>query len=149
MTSYSSIAVGTDGTDTAEVAVRRAAGIARDAGAKLTIISAWHGQNRALLDPPTADTSVPVMGQRNAEEYAEAARAIAEEEGATDVETYTVRNPAANALIDAVDEKNIELIVIGSQGVHSLAGRLFGSVAMEVLRHSPVDVMVVNTDAVK
>lgn len=149
MTSYKSIAVGTDGTETAELAVRKAAGLARDTGAKLTIISAWHGQNRALLDPPSADASVPVMGERNAKEYVEHARAIAEEEQAKEIDTYTVRNPAANALLDVVGERDIELIVIGSQGVQSLAGRIFGSVAMEVLRHSSVDVMVVNTEGVK
>ena len=149
MASYQSIAVGTDGTDTAEVAVRKAAGLARDTGAKLIIVSAWHGQNRALLDPPTADASVPVMGERNAQEYVESAAKIAEEEKVPDVETFTVRNPAANALVDVVKERGVELIVIGSQGVHSLAGRVFGSVAMEVLKRSDVDVMVVNTESVK
>ena len=54
-----------------------------------------------------------------------------------------VAGAAVSALTFVAVEAQADLVVVGSHGVDSLLGRLFGAVSIQVLRKSECDVLVV------
>ena len=50
----------------------------------------------------------------------------------------------ATGLIDET-LRRADLLVIGNRGLNTLAGRILGSVPLDVSRHSSVDVLIVHT----
>ena len=38
-----------------------------------------------------------------------------------------------------------DLLVVGNRGLNTLAGRIIGSVPLDVVRHTPIDVLIVHT----
>src|SRR4051794_32061391 len=101
---FSSIVVGTDGSDTARQAVIAAAETARAVGAKLTIVSAYSpvaAHVHASGDPEAADwnigSDVLVEGVLTDATSAAAASGV-------EVETRAVRSDPADALIDVAEQ---------------------------------------------
>ena len=149
MTTYSTIVVGTDGSDTSLRAVDKAAQIASESGARLIIASAYTpaGRDAAAPDPdqPRGDDwrtegDAPVYGLlRDAADRAKKA-------GAPQVEERAVPGAAADALVDLADEVGADLLVVGSVGLTSMVGRLVGSVPRIVQRRATTEVLVVDTD---
>lgn len=74
-----------------------------------------------------------------AEERAKAA-------GADDVETRDIVGAPVDALVELIETVNADLLVVGSVGLHSVAGRLLGSVPSTITRRAPVDILIVHTD---
>lgn len=50
-------------------------------------------------------------------------------------------------IMSAIQEENIDLVIIGNKGRSDIIGTLMGSIAEKVLRHSPVTVMSVRDRA--
>lgn len=67
---------------------------------------------------------------------------IAEQHGIV-VTTITSKSPVAEGILGAVKDNKIDLIVIGTFGASGLQGKLWGSIAAEVLGKSPVPVIVI------
>ncbi|WJZ17809.1 Universal stress protein [Corynebacterium guangdongense] len=146
MLSYTNIVVGTDGSATSLKAVRTAASLARVYAARLTIVSAYHGDGHSLLDARQTDVSaLPVVSETRAREYLEEASRIARDEGAADIQLRARSGTAVQILTEAVGETAANLIVIGNKGVNTITGRVFGNIPTEVARRADVDVMLVNT----
>ena len=40
---------------------------------------------------------------------------------------------------------NADLLVVGNKGLNSIAGRILGSVPLDVARHAGIDVLIVHT----
>ncbi|GAB2497177.1 Universal stress protein [Corynebacterium atrinae] len=149
MITYNSIAVGTDGSDSSLLAVRAAASLARVYDATLVIIVAWHSASGSLLNSPHSDVSaIPIVGEDVADEYLSDAKAVAEEEGATKIDLRKRAGAPAAVLVQEVEDSGIDLLVVGNKGVNTLTGRVFGNIPTEVVRHSSVNVMIVNTEGV-
>ncbi len=94
MSSYSTVVVGTDGSDTSMAAVDRAAALAADAGAKLVIACAYFpasdretAHDRDVL----GDEAYQVVGSAPAEDTLRTARDRAAAAGAKNVETPRCR----------------------------------------------------------
>lgn len=146
MHTYTSIAVGTDGSPTSLVAVRAAASLARVYGATLTIICAHYTASGSMLNSTNAELSkVDIVSEEGAQQILEQARAIAEEEQAGSVNLVTRSGQPANVLIESVQEFNVDLLVVGNKGMRSMAGRIFGNIPGSVAKKAPVDVMLVDT----
>jgi nucleotide-binding universal stress UspA family protein len=143
---YQKVVVGTDGSETSFRAVDRAAALARDAEATLVIACAFEP---AKPDPHAQDVlgdeAYQVVGSAPAEDTVSRARDRAAKVGATKVETATVQGKPADSLCGLVKERGADLLVVGNRGLNSLAGRLLGSVPLDVARHAPVDVLIVHT----
>ncbi|MCS5479965.1 universal stress protein [Corynebacterium sp. YIM 101645] len=147
MITYSAIAVGTDGSESSQAAVRAAASLARLYDAKLVIISAWHAASGSLLNAPHPDlSSVAVSEEEAADQHLRDAMIVAQKEGAASIELRKVAGAPADALTREVQESGIDLLVVGNKGVNTLTGRVFGNIPTEVVRNSPVNVLIVNTD---
>lgn len=148
MLTYTTIAAGTDGSETATLAVRKAASLARVYDATLVLVCAYYKASGSVLNAPGSETStVPVVSEEYADACLKEAEAIAREEGATNVRLHKVAGAPVNAITEAVQETGADLLVMGNRGMRSLAGRLFGNVPTGVTRRSTVDVMIVNTEA--
>lgn len=148
MHSYSSVAVGTDGTPRSLAAVRTAASLARVYSAKITVICAHYSASGSVLNSTNAElTGANTITETESQEILSRAEAVAREEEAHDVELISRAGKPANVLIEAVAEIGADLLVVGNKGMHSLAGRVFGTVPGNVAVKAPVDVMLVDTRA--
>ncbi|HEY3713138.1 MAG TPA: universal stress protein [Jatrophihabitantaceae bacterium] len=149
MSSYSTVVVGTDGSDTSLHAVDRAASLAADAGARLVIACAYFPANERETahdrDVLGADAAYQVVGSAPAEDTLQTARDRAAARGAERVETKSVEGKPGDALKKLVAEAGADLLVVGNVGLNTLAGRILGSVPLEVARHAGCDVLIVHT----
>jgi nucleotide-binding universal stress UspA family protein len=148
MSSYSTVVVGTDGSDTSLAAVERAAQLAADAGAKLVIACAYFpasdretAHDRDVL----GDEAYQVVGSAPAEDTLRTARDRALAAGATNVETRAEQGKPADTLSKVAHAAGADLLVVGNRGLNTLAGRILGSVPLDVARHAGVDVLIVRT----
>jgi len=146
MGGYRTVVVGTDGSETSFRAVERAAELARDADALLVIACAYVPERP---DPHAQDVlgdeAYQVTGSAPADDTVSRARDLAVAAGATKVETTSEQGKPADTLSRIVKERNADLLVVGNRGLNTLAGRIIGSVPLDVVRHAPVDVLVVHT----
>ncbi|MBE7189164.1 universal stress protein [Jatrophihabitans endophyticus] len=146
MSSYSTVVVGTDGSDTSFRAVDRAAELARDAGATLVIACAYLPEKvDTAAQDALGDDAYQVVGSAPADDTVSRAKDRAAARGATAVETVSVQGKPAASLRSVVEDRSADLLVVGNVGLNTLAGRILGSVPLEVARHSGVDVLIVHT----
>jgi len=144
---YRNVVVGTDGSATAELAVRHAAHLAKAFGARLTIVTAYAPQPPApsdISDVP-ADLLWRITDASSADERAESAQKIAKELGVKDVRRRTASGDPAAAIIEIAEDTGGDLIVVGSKGMSSPSRFVLGSVPNKVSHHTPCDVMIVHT----
>ena len=146
MGGYRTVVVGTDGSDTSFAAVERAAALAADSSAGLVIVCAYFP---ARADPAAQDAlgdeAFQIVGSAPADDTVSRARDRAVAAGATDIRTKAVQGRAADTLIKVVEQVGADLVVVGNRGLNTVKGRLIGSVPMDVIRHSPIDTLVVHT----
>lgn len=148
MADYTTIVVGTDGSDTSMRAVDKAAALAADSGARLIVASVYTSQRR---DPAAPDPDQPggegyrTVGDAPAYDLLHDAAARARQAGARDVVERAVEGVPADALVALAEEVEADLLVVGSVGMNSMVGRLVGSVPRLVKRHATTEVLVVDT----
>ena len=144
---YRNVIVGTDGSATAELAVRHAATLAKAFGARLTIVTAF----APAPTSPTDLSEVPddlrwrITDSAAADERAESAQKIAKEVGVKEVRRRTSAGDPATAIIEVAEDTGGDLIVVGSKGMASPSRFVLGSVPNKVSHHTPCDVMIVHT----
>ena len=139
---FSKILVGTDGSETAERAVAQAAELAKNQSSELIVLHA----------APTR-SSVPNMGYMAAVDpgpvIEEGRRLLAEVQttygGDANVRTLMREGDAAEAILDAAEEEEVDLIVVGNRGMRGAKRFLLGSVPNRVAHHSPCSVLIVHT----
>jgi nucleotide-binding universal stress UspA family protein len=143
---YSCIVVGTDGSETAAVAVDHAGALANAAQCRLVIVTAFHD------DATEPDDSVPVevrwqVNDRNdADRLARKAREAVASTGVSDTVVQALRGDPTAMLLETAETFSADLIVVGSVGLASASRFVLGSVASSVSHHAPCDVLVVHTD---
>jgi len=148
MSAYKTIVVGTDGSETSLRAVERAAELASDAGASLVIACAFFPDSdkaTAREQDILGSEAYQVVGSAPAEDTLRTARDRALAAGAATVITEAVQGKPADSLLAVAKDKSADLLIVGNRGLNTLAGRIIGSVPLDVARHSPVDVLIVHT----
>jgi nucleotide-binding universal stress UspA family protein len=150
VSAYRTVVVGTDGSDSSLLAVRRAGALAGAFRARLVIVCAYlppradERERRPARDRPGQDGS-PVDGAAPADDVVRRAAEEAVGAGAGEVEQLAVVGSPVETLLDVVTRARADLLVVGNRGLDSLKGRLMGSVPADVTRRSSVDVLVVHT----
>ncbi|MDV3135494.1 MULTISPECIES: universal stress protein [Mycobacteriaceae] len=146
MSGYTTIVVGTDGSDSSLRAVEKAGQIAAGSGATVVVATAYFPQSE---DQRAADVlkdeGYKMSG--NAPIYAilREAKERAHQAGAKNVEEKAIVGAPVDALVDLAEEVKADLLVVGNVGLSTIAGRLLGSVPANVARRSKTDVLIVHT----
>jgi nucleotide-binding universal stress UspA family protein len=123
-TALKRILVGTDGSKTANRAVRRAAQIAARTGASLTLLTADGDRSRG-------------------EQVLDEASAFAQEQG-VDADMLVRDDDPASAIVEAGADH--DLAVVGNRGMTGASRFLLGSVPNKVSHHMTTDLLIVKTD---
>jgi nucleotide-binding universal stress UspA family protein len=146
---FTSILVGTDGSDTATTAVRYAIDIARELGARLQIVSAYEPVSDQRLRGARVEVPEDLQWMINLREdvlaMLQSAREDAQGAGVEQVETFARQGDAADAIIDVAEEQRSDLIVVGNRGMTGAKRFLLGSVPNKVSHHAPCSVLIVRT----
>ena len=121
---YRIVLVGTDGSDTATRAVRRAADVAAASEAKLII---------AFVGDPQAGPDV----------LNHAVAAVAG--SAPPPETRVLTGDPADALLGLAGVEHVDLVVVGNKGMAGAQRFLLGSVPNKISHRADCDVLVVHT----
>jgi nucleotide-binding universal stress UspA family protein len=146
---FRTIVVGTDGSKTAERAVRRAAELARLCSARLHVVTAYRpATDMALIGPMGA--AVTDSADEPAPADIDAMLQALQEELSADglsVTVHAVPGRAADALLDVAEAEDADAIVVGNRGVQG-SRQTLGSVPLNILQHARCAVIVFPTTAV-
>jgi nucleotide-binding universal stress UspA family protein len=134
----STVAVGTDGSETASEAVKQAAEFARRFDAKLVLLSAFKD------GPPPPDADEANWAYSPASQVREILSRTQAEMNAQGLECTTSvdEGDAADVLVRLADECSADVLVIGNKGMQR---RVLGSVPRSVAHNADCSVFVVKT----
>jgi nucleotide-binding universal stress UspA family protein len=146
--SYRTVLVGTDGSTSSFRAVERAAELAGATGAALLIASAYQPlsareQERAVGE--LREDAYKVIGSHPAEDALREASELATRSGAQKIDTVAEQADPVDLLVRLIDDRGVDLCVVGNRGLNSLAGRLLGSVPANISHRASCDVLIVHT----
>lgn len=146
---FKNIAFCTDFSENADEAFLTAKDLAWHYGATLHIL---HVMVNFSLSPPIHSTYMPIeYDPKFIEEVTEAAKSSIQSrylDPLKDNQPYDVHllsGYASTEILRLAEEKELDLIVMGSHGLTGLAHVLFGSTADRVVRRAPCSVLTVRT----
>ena len=150
---FESILVGTDGSDTAAVAVARYLGVevyGTASPGKHPVLAGLGLDAAHVASSRTAEFEREFLAATGGAgedvlELLETARRDAEAAGVTSIETFARVGDAADAILDVAEEQKCDLIVIGNRGMTGATRFLLGSVPNKVSHHAPCSVLIVRT----
>lgn len=141
---YKKILVGVDWSDASLKAARRAAEVASNARAELTLITvvppptAFLGE---LMTPEIVDTAPLVESSK--ERLKKLAEELIREYGLTTVSTDVIVGEPSDVIVDYAVEGGYDLIVLGKRRLSSLERFILGSITKKVVEKSPIDVLII------
>ena len=138
MSGYTTIVVGTDGSDSSLRAVDKAGQIAAGSDAKVVVATAYFPQSE---DQRAAD----VLKDEGYKMAGNAPIYAILREAKERAHTAGAKNVEEKAVVDLAEEVMADLLVVGNVGLSTIAGRLLGSVPANVARRSKTDVLIVHT----
>ena len=144
---YTTIVAGVGDVEANTHVIDRACEMARLCDAALLLVAGFDpvsARDKARINEfaPVADVRVGLT-EDQAYAVVEKARDIAVERGVALAQGVVVEGTAVNAVTLVTLETEADLVIVGSKGVDSLFGRVFGAVSVQVLRKSKCDVLVV------
>jgi nucleotide-binding universal stress UspA family protein len=145
---FKSIVVGTDGSETANEAVRQAVELAQAVKASVKLVSAYEPVPESRLRGERRDAPEDVQWAINPKEDVEATLSDAAEiaSGAgVEVEIFPRRGDPADAILDVAEESDADLIIVGNKGMTGAKRFLLGSVPNKVSHHAPCSVLIIRT----
>jgi nucleotide-binding universal stress UspA family protein/nitrite reductase/ring-hydroxylating ferredoxin subunit len=125
---YRRILVGTDGSETAAVALRTATGLAKRVGGEVHIVCA-HGNG---------------MDEKGAARVLSEARQTVRDQG-VETKTHMRGGEPAPVVLDVADVQGADLIVVGNVGMGKARRFKLGGIAEQVAIASPCDLLIVHT----
>ena len=135
----------TDGSDEAELATRTAVELANCTGSELHVVYV-----EPLPDFMKNDASIPgydrALYEKIEEEGRETLRKLVwrvKVAGGTVADSHLRMGAVAEEIVTFADELEVDLIIVGSRGLHGIRRTLAGSVSESVFRHAHCPVMVV------
>jgi nucleotide-binding universal stress UspA family protein len=141
------IVVGTDGSESAKLAVNEAVRLAKLLGAELHLVSGFKPirdakiagapEGAAKIWAPLPDSKVEAI-------LSEAAAGVRTR--GVEVKTHALQEEPADALVEVAGEVGASMIVVGNRGMHG-ARRMLGSVPNAVSHKARCNVLIVATDA--
>jgi nucleotide-binding universal stress UspA family protein len=121
---YTNILVGTDGSETASIAVDRAVDVAKSTGARVTVFSVGRLERAAKV----VDAEVARLAGSG-----------------VDIRTKTSEGDAASGLVQEAEDGGYDLLVVGNKGMTGASRFFLGSVPNKVSHHVPCALLIVRT----
>ncbi|HSC48705.1 MAG TPA: universal stress protein [Gaiellaceae bacterium] len=140
------ILVATDGSENAQFAVEEAISLARSSGARLVVAYVRHAPLPVLGEPVYQRALSREL--RTAEETTGVVATQACDLG-VDAEVEIVEGNPAARILELARIRDVDLIVVGSRGLGTLAGALLGSVSREVVHRADRPVLVATRRAAR
>jgi nucleotide-binding universal stress UspA family protein len=141
------IVAGTDGSTSAELAVDKAAELARALGAPVHVVSAYSSGSSGAWMAAAGGMAVAVDDsegpRQSAQEIVARARERLQEQG-VEVRTHVCQGDPADALMMIAGDEHAQMIVVGNRGMAG-ARRILGSVPNRVSHHAQCGVLIVPT----
>jgi nucleotide-binding universal stress UspA family protein len=145
---FKSIVVGTDGSDTATEAVRRAVELARTLGAEVEVVCAYEPvpaeRLRKERREAPAELEWAINPREDADVVLESAAEIGRAAGVA-IKTFPRQGDAADAILDVAEELSADLIIVGNKGMTGAKRFLLGSVPNKISHHAPCSVLIIKT----
>lgn len=145
---YKHILVATDGSKLSTKAIRTAARLARDLGARLTgayvtpaYVQAFYGEG-ALYVPPMSSARYKQLTAKEARKALALVEIEAQAESVPYGTAHVTNNVIWEGILKTAKAKKCDLIVMASHGRRGLAALVLGSETNKVLTHSKVPVLV-------
>jgi nucleotide-binding universal stress UspA family protein len=149
---FTSIVVGSDGSERAAKAVAQAAELAKTVGATLYLVRAYKGVEQTMASAMAAGsmvTTMPELGDAAKEEASTITAALEQEaaplrENGVTVDCRAEPGSPAPVLLETATAVKADLIVIGNRGMTG-AKRILGSVPNTLAHHAECAVLIVQT----
>ena len=146
-----SLVVGTDGSQTAAVAVARAVALARAFEARTVSVQ------RLIGTPPSACGAECPSRRRTSSgrcirvttylRYSRPPSAKLARRACSRSRRFARVGDAADAILDVAEEQGSDLVVVGNKGMTGATRFLLGSVPNKVSHHAPCSVLIVRTSS--
>jgi nucleotide-binding universal stress UspA family protein len=139
------IAVGTDGSDTAAKAVDFALDLAEKFGSRVVVASSYRAVSEGRLRQEQREAPEDIQWSINPMEEVDAnLRAVEERAKKRGLKTTTEAREGdpADVLCDIAEQHSADLLVVGNRGMHR---RVLGSVPNSVSHNAPCSVVIVKT----
>ncbi len=143
---FKHILLGTDGSAASEHAATLAVGLARTHGAKLTalyVVDPYPYLGIGETNPMGFQAYMAAAQQHAAQAHAKVEALCKRAEPPVELEVRLVEDVTAmRGIVDMAQETHADLVVVGSHGRTGISRLMLGSVAAQVVAHSPVPVLV-------
>jgi nucleotide-binding universal stress UspA family protein len=141
------IVVGTDGSQTAQVAVDEAVRLAKALGGEIHLVSAFEPLRGAHVSgaPEGAAKVFAPLPDSKVESTLQQAESSVRFAG-IEVHTHACQQDPADALLEVADRVGAKMIVVGSRGMHGARRFVLGSVPNTVSHKARCNVLIVATD---
>ena len=148
---YKTIVTGTDGSESANKAVEHAIQLAKLAGAKLHIVSAYKSVPAIAMAAPDAMSQLGAAAPEWESQVLKEVNAMVGElekqakDSGVDAEGRAFEGDPAEVIVELADKFKVDLIVIGNRGMSGPGRFLLGSVPNKISHHAPCSVLIVHT----
>jgi nucleotide-binding universal stress UspA family protein len=142
---FKTIAVATDGSETADKAVEMALDIAEHYNASLLVLSAYKPVGAGRLERESEEAPEEVQWSINPHEDVDATLADVKERASArgvDATAFASEGEPSGVVCGLAEEHEADLLVIGNKGMKR---RLFGSVPKKIAQNAPCSVVVAKT----
>ncbi len=142
---YKNVLIPTDGSELAGKAVRHGIALAKEIGAKITVLTATTPFRVLTFEMQMLDDTADQHKKRMQDYALKTLGAVAETAKAAGVACDTVHvehEHPYQAVIDTAKSKGCDLIVMASHGRRGISAIVLGSETVKVLTHSKIPVLV-------
>ncbi len=143
---FKHILLATDGSDASRHAARLAAQLAHQHGARLTalfVVDPYPYLGIGQTNPMGFQAYMAHAQEHAAQAHAEVEQLCRDESAQIELQLRMAENVTpASGIVRVARDEGADLIVIGSHGRTGIARLMLGSVASQVVAHSPVPVLV-------
>ena len=141
------VAVGSDGSRTANRAVAVASDVALAFDVPLTVVTAWRRDTHDPRSKEEAAGGSDWVGEAEwAQQIVAEAAAVARRAGVSDVRTFTPVGAPGEALENLAAQHAGTLVVVGTVGLDSGAERLLGNIPHHLTHNAPGDLLLVRSE---
>jgi nucleotide-binding universal stress UspA family protein len=138
---FNHILLAVDGSDHALHAARIAGDLARSMKSKILRIVVAFDAIPPYLGEPNMQVAISARMDEAEKTLQKAQETVGEIPG--EVHTEILEGSPAEAILDVVKTRDVDLIVMGSRGLGRLAGALLGSQSQKVVQHAQIPVLIV------